>query len=254
MSPFFILARRLASIAYLRVFGSLARMTIPWAKREGDKHFADRGVLGIYLGPSEVSPGGVIYVPATRRFYTSRDVICYEDTLPGVKHVDSHWRDLDDLSAPTEIPSVSLDPVLRSVEPVTVSQPNVTGEPTNTSQPPTDVTESPAFDLPPPTAHSDEINAPDDELSLDRLRTTAGVDSDQHLTPRSVRQKLPAHDSGDPSDPSSRERSRANCRLEKLGIKELIIQILPQLPSVSYYIHTECYSPRDDHAWHTYHR
>lgn len=102
LSPFYILSRRLASAAYLKVFGSLCRMTIPWARREGDKHFADRGVLGIYLGPSESSPGCVVYVPSTRRFYTSRNVICYEDTQPGVRHVDSKWREIEDPNHPLQ--------------------------------------------------------------------------------------------------------------------------------------------------------
>lgn len=81
MSPWFILSHRPASIGYLKSFGCLVRLTIPQAKREGDRHFADRETLGLYLGPSEQSPGAVVYVPNTRKFYVARDVICYEDIL-----------------------------------------------------------------------------------------------------------------------------------------------------------------------------
>lgn len=79
LSPIYVLSRRASSIGYLKVFGSLARITIPWARRVGDKHFADRGMMGLYLGPSEKSPGCIVYVPSARRFFTTRDVICYED-------------------------------------------------------------------------------------------------------------------------------------------------------------------------------
>lgn len=58
LSPWFILSRQPASIGYLRSFGCLVRMTIPKERRDPDHHFADRGVLGIYLGPSEQSPEG----------------------------------------------------------------------------------------------------------------------------------------------------------------------------------------------------
>lgn len=96
LSPWFILSRMPASIGYLKSFGCLVRMTIPEERRVGDKHFADRGVLGIYLGPSEQSPGCVVYVPSMRKFFVTRDVICYEDVHPGIKHIDSHWSDIDE--------------------------------------------------------------------------------------------------------------------------------------------------------------
>lgn len=98
MSPWFILSRHLASIGYLKSFGCLVRMTIPLARREGDRHFADRGTLGVYLGPSEQSPGAVVYAPSLKKFFVTRDIICYEDVHPGVKHVDSAWAELDDRS------------------------------------------------------------------------------------------------------------------------------------------------------------
>lgn len=91
LSPWFILSRRPASIGYLKSFGCLVRMTIPKQRRDADHHFADRGTLGIYLGPSELSPGCVVYVPSSKKFFVTRDVIAYEDVHPGVKHIESSW-------------------------------------------------------------------------------------------------------------------------------------------------------------------
>ena len=93
LSPYFILARSPASVAYLRTFGCLVRVLVPAARRDGDRHFADRGLLGISLGPSEQCSGTCVYVPSKRSFVVSREVVFYEDTLPGVKGVDAAWRD-----------------------------------------------------------------------------------------------------------------------------------------------------------------
>ena len=43
---------------------------IPVPRREGDHHFADRSEHAIYLGPSEVSPGHVVYLLSSRRITT----------------------------------------------------------------------------------------------------------------------------------------------------------------------------------------
>lgn len=112
-----ILSRRPASVGYLKSFGCLVRVTIPLARRDGDRHFADRGMLGIYLGPSEQSPGCIVYVPSAKKFYVTRDVICYEDVHPGVRHLESKWSDLpDDLEGtPLVLPSDanSTQPILQ---------------------------------------------------------------------------------------------------------------------------------------------
>lgn len=31
-----------------------------------------------------------------RQFYTSRDVICYEDVQPGIRGVDTQWREFEE--------------------------------------------------------------------------------------------------------------------------------------------------------------
>ena len=92
LSAFQILARRPASLAYLRSFGCMVRVFIPDQRRVGDRHFADRGALGINLGPSEVSPATVVYLPSLRRLLVTRQVVFYEDVFPGVKGVEG-WRD-----------------------------------------------------------------------------------------------------------------------------------------------------------------
>lgn len=111
---YYILSRRRANVEYLRVFGSLTKITIPWAKRDRDHHFADRGYLGIYLGPSERSPGCIVYVPANCKLYVTRNLICYEDVQPGIQHVESRWREFTERRTPQLIPlnnpdSLSLD-------------------------------------------------------------------------------------------------------------------------------------------------
>lgn len=76
---------------------------IAMALRKGDRHFADRGLLGLYLGPSEQAPGCVVYVPSLRKFFVSRDVIAYEDVHPGVRHIDAAWPVSEDAPLPPDI-------------------------------------------------------------------------------------------------------------------------------------------------------
>lgn len=91
MSPYNILTRQPADMTYLYAFGSLCSYTIPAARRDGDKHFADRGAAGIYLGPSEESPASVVYVPSSRTVVVTRHVRCYEDRFPGVHGFNYAW-------------------------------------------------------------------------------------------------------------------------------------------------------------------
>ena len=61
-SPFYLLSRALPSVENAYAFGCLCAAVIPVPRRDGDRHFADRGGMGLYLGPSEVSPGHVVYL------------------------------------------------------------------------------------------------------------------------------------------------------------------------------------------------
>jgi transposase InsO family protein len=84
ISAFFALTRQMADLLYLRAFGCLAYATIPVAARKGDRHFTDRGVACLYMGPSESVSGMVIYLPSTKTVTTTTNAICYEDRCPGV--------------------------------------------------------------------------------------------------------------------------------------------------------------------------
>lgn len=211
ISAVFILSRRIASMLYLKVFGSLARITIPWARRDGDKHFADRGLLGIYLGPSEQSPGCIIYVPSTRQFYTSRDVICYEDVQPGVRGVDSSWQELaDEPELPSSSDAVGVAPA--SVNP---SLSDVHPDISVTSQ-------SAPIEFLPSTAIGDEPSAislgdidvsstvDNNQLTSEDLPVLSDVPNDTPTQPdnevasETEVHRLPIADSADPDDPSSR--------------------------------------------------
>ena len=66
-SPFHLLSRALPSVENVYAFGCLCAAVIPVPRRDGDRHFADRGGMGLYLGPSEVSPGHVVYLFAQPR-------------------------------------------------------------------------------------------------------------------------------------------------------------------------------------------
>ena len=96
MSPFFILTRRLADIAFLRAFGCLCRALIPAPRRQGDRHLADRGVAAIYLGPSEESSASVVMSLSDKSVFTTRDLVCYEDRFPGIAGQHYDWFALDE--------------------------------------------------------------------------------------------------------------------------------------------------------------
>ena len=67
VTPYYTLTRQLPSLLHLYCFGCLCSVVLPPPHREGDKHFADRGEHALYLGPSEVSPGHVVYLLSSRR-------------------------------------------------------------------------------------------------------------------------------------------------------------------------------------------
>ena len=100
VSPYFTLTRQLADLFYLRTFGCLCVVTIPSPRRTGDHHFHDRGAAGLYMGPSETSPGSVVYLLSSRSLTVTRDLVCYEDRFPGSGGVRFDWAGvLTDASA-----------------------------------------------------------------------------------------------------------------------------------------------------------
>lgn len=225
MSPWFILCRQPASVGYLKSFGCLVRMTIPQARRDGDRHFADRGTLGIYLGPSEQSPGAVLYVPSSRKFYVARDVLCYEDVHPGIKHIESKWPELEDNpnatpllnEAPSDVQAAAPAPLqlLESAESQPPRDPDV-NDPTGTEEhfnininrnPPLSTenqTENDAPDAPEdPPARDDQGEACMHPSAPD---STAG-NSDLHPSTAAPKRATPAEENL-ASDPSSRKFRR----------------------------------------------
>ena len=85
VSPYFTLTRRQPSLQDLYTFGCLCAVVVPSAHRHGDRHFADRGEHGLYLGPSEVSPGHVVYLLSSRKVQgVAKLSKVWEDNYPGV--------------------------------------------------------------------------------------------------------------------------------------------------------------------------
>ena len=126
LSPYCMLTRATADIRFLRVFGCLCRVTIPDARRVGDKHFADRGAAGLYLGPSERSPAAIVWVLSNSTVVVSPHVVCYEDNLPGFRGDPASWDDQhmpdEPTSAATPSPPVAPVPVAPSAAPPPPSQ------------------------------------------------------------------------------------------------------------------------------------
>ena len=105
-SPYYTLTRSLPSLAALYCFGCLAAVVIPVPRREGDRHFADRGEHAIYLGPSEVSPGHVVYLLSSRRITTVAKIHPWEDQFPGIAGERYSWFADDATPPPPEGPAV----------------------------------------------------------------------------------------------------------------------------------------------------
>lgn len=204
MSAWFILSKQRASIAYLRSFGCLARFVIPLAHRSGDRHFADRGATGIYLGPSEVSPGCIVYSPSLRRIFTTRNVICFEDVHPGVKGCGDDWSTMPKTSTPISIDEPEADFGHTDSMPSTsrrVSDSHV-------------IAETHVLDSDPPADTDPPLSGPNlstqtlgDQQQLPFEQPMSGelnLEGSDSLVEAPRPAKLPKHDSGDASDPSSR--------------------------------------------------
>ena len=203
LSPFFILSRKVASVAHIKTFGCLVRLTLPTQHRTGDKHFSDRGTLGLYLGPSEKSPGSIIYVPKSKRFYVSRHFICYEDVFPGVGHPNTKWNEIntiDELSKSVSSGRIGMDFNDHSDQSIPNSVDISTEAPVTAS---VDFDHSTSLETDENSiteVHDDRV----EEDHMERLEGVATSDSPLLLTHNA----LPAGDTGDPNDPSSRRFSR----------------------------------------------
>ena len=90
-SPLQVLSHSLPDLSALYCFGCLCAATLPTARRDGDRHFADRGEYAIYLGPSEESPAHVIYLLSSRRIDTRPKIRVWEDEFPGIRGERYAW-------------------------------------------------------------------------------------------------------------------------------------------------------------------
>ena len=90
-SPIYLLSKREGDLSELYCFGCLCSATTPAAVRDGDKHFANRGEPALYLGPSEISPGHVVYLLSSRKVVTRAKIQVWEDQFPGIKGVQYVW-------------------------------------------------------------------------------------------------------------------------------------------------------------------
>ena len=90
-SPFELLTRRKPDLSSLYVFGCLCNVHLPDAWRSGDRHLADRSAYGLYLGPSEESPGHVAYIFSTKKVVVVPHLRVWEDQLPGLRGDRFTW-------------------------------------------------------------------------------------------------------------------------------------------------------------------
>ena len=91
-----------ASLDYLRVFGCACLVYRPLAKRSGK--FDDRATCGIYLGPSAITPGAIVFLPDHQTVIVSRHLRCFEDILPGMAKPSTYARLLHKLDASADDP------------------------------------------------------------------------------------------------------------------------------------------------------
>ena len=110
-SPHFLLSRQHPSVENLYAFGCLCAATTPRPRREGDRHFADRGEFGLYLGPSEISPGHVVYLFSTKAVQVVAKLRVWEDQFPGLKgHRYTWFNDSEPLPLDSGIPESASAP------------------------------------------------------------------------------------------------------------------------------------------------
>jgi len=90
-SPYELLTKRKPDLSSLYVFGCLCNVHLPDAWRSGDRHLADRSAYGLYLGPSEESPGHVAYIFSTKKMVVVPHLRVWEDQLPGLRGDRFTW-------------------------------------------------------------------------------------------------------------------------------------------------------------------
>ena len=224
LSPYTILTRRPADVRYLYAFGCQCDVYLAPPQRDGDKHLADRGVPGIYLGPSEESPASVVYDLSTRTIRVSRHVVPYDDRFPGLKGLTFDWRAV---LGEEGVPAVSSSPVAQIPQAPSAPAPlsnEPAASPADTPPSSSGAPPSPAYTAPSPpvaptprhsaTPHSRQEGAPP-RFNLPSVETHTTVhpqasdprsnNYDRHAAqPQLTRQRKPAtRFDPNPRDPNS---------------------------------------------------
>ena len=152
-SPFFMLTKAFPDLSNLYCFGCLCTAVVPPALRAGDKHLSDRGQPSLYLGPSEISPGHVIYLISARSVVTRPHIQVWEDQFPGLKGVNYIW--FPDTNAPSL--------------PVTVPPPQPVSNPTSSGSTPSPPVPSTTSTVPAssPSPSPDASTVPSDPEPVD---------------------------------------------------------------------------------------
>ena len=218
-SPFFLLSRSLPDISNLYCFGCLSAVTLPMAWRSQDHHFADRGEFALYLGPSEISPGHIVYLLSSRKLATRPKIRVWEDQFPGLKGHSFAWcpPDSDDLPSCPPTPAQEGPAVTSPSAPIpSFGSPPSQGA-TNPSPPQGATNPSPtqvATDSPPPQGATN-VTPPQDATNppftpRDKLPSVSSPPSSQPPpsttspnAPSPLPRNLPAT-----NDPSSRHFKR----------------------------------------------
>ena len=171
-SPIEVLSHAKSDLSPAYAFGCLCSIYLPDAWREGDRHVADRGAFGLYLGPSELSPGHVVYLLSTSKVVVVPNVRVWEDEFPGIKGDRYTWCFDFDVSVVAS-PDVAagggaLPPVVPPSRSPDDGLPNRSADPISTSpNSPVVAADSPAVpsSLTPPAVPADAVDSPLPTLS-----------------------------------------------------------------------------------------
>ena len=136
-------------------------------RRDGDRHFADRGEYALYLGPSEECPAHVVYLLSSRRVVTVAKVRVWEDSFPGIKGDRYVW--FNSPSAPLSVaelggaPASAVAPGGAGAAPggaATQGGADDMPQPANTDDHTSTVTTSPSKHASPPPSPSQPLPSP----------------------------------------------------------------------------------------------
>lgn len=123
LSPYQRVSNRAADVTYLRAFGCACFVHRGKSERHLTSQFSaaggkltDRGFPAIYLGPSEISPGHVIYT-ADGKISTSRDVIFDESSFPGIQGLANLGEECDSRAPEAESSKAGPTPAHETQDP-----------------------------------------------------------------------------------------------------------------------------------------